>query len=122
MNMKQDVERSAFLINCSCCQYSFEPAQKLCVNTMNTKRVIIAKICPLLGHDILQTTPAPLCNYYSEVCGLQSLQEQQQQWTIPDTLLQSNMKDAIAEDFLPAYKVSKNQMLCMPSRQHRAWH
>lgn len=40
-----------------------------------------------------------------EVCGLQTLQEQQRQWTIPDTLLQSNMKDAIAEDFLPAYKV-----------------
>lgn len=36
---------------------------------------------------------------------VQSLQEQQRQWTIPDTLLRSNMKDAIAEDFLPSYHV-----------------
>lgn len=43
----------------------------------------------------------------SAICDLQNLQEQQKRWTIPDTLLQSNMKDAIAEDFLPAYKVSK---------------
>ncbi|KAL0036401.1 hypothetical protein WJX77_006182 [Trebouxia sp. C0004] len=34
---------------------------------------------------------------------IQGLQEQQSQWTIPDTLLRSNMKDAIAEDFLPLY-------------------
>lgn len=39
---------------------------------------------------------------------MQSLQEQQRQWVIPDTLLQSNMKDAIAEDFLPSYSVSKH--------------
>lgn len=36
---------------------------------------------------------------------LQSLQEQQSQWSIPDPLLRSNMKDALAEDFLPVYKV-----------------
>ena len=37
---------------------------------------------------------------------VQGLQEQQSQWTIPDTLLRSNMKDAIAEDFLPSYSAS----------------
>ena len=39
---------------------------------------------------------------------VQGLQEQQSQWTIPDTLLRSNMKDAIAEDFLPSYSASSH--------------
>ena len=45
---------------------------------------------------------------------LQTLQEQQQQWTIPDALLQSNMKDAIAEDFLPSYHVSAAASSALP--------
>ena len=36
---------------------------------------------------------------------MQGLQEQQSLWSIPDPLLRSNMKDALAEDFLPVYKV-----------------
>ena len=51
----------------------------------------------LLGQ---QHYPAHVCNV------LQSLQEQQSQWSIPDPLLRSNMKDALAEDFLPVYKVT----------------
>lgn len=37
---------------------------------------------------------------------LQGLHERQSQWTIPDPVLRSNMKDAIAQDFLPQYRVS----------------
>ena len=42
---------------------------------------------------------------YHDTGVMQSLQEQQSQWSIPDPLLRSNMKDALAEDFLPVYKV-----------------
>lgn len=43
---------------------------------------------------------------------MKGLQEQQSQWTIPDTVLRSNMKDAIAEDFLPSYNVRALACAC----------
>ena len=72
-----------------------------------------------LSHGIISSFPASkVCDYCKAGCycswncmlicashAVQSLQEQQHQWTIPDTLLRSNMKDAIAEDFLPSYHV-----------------
>jgi hypothetical protein len=36
---------------------------------------------------------------------LAELREQQCAWTIPDAALRANLKDAIAEDFLPHYQV-----------------
>ena len=36
---------------------------------------------------------------------LGELRETQSGWTIPDTALRANMKDAIIDDFLPAYQV-----------------
>ena len=46
------------------------------------------------------------------VFAVKGLQEQQSQWTIPDTVLRSNMKDAIAEDFLPSYNVRAVACAC----------
>jgi hypothetical protein len=36
---------------------------------------------------------------------LTELRDAQCTWTIPDPALKANMKDAVAEDFLPLYKV-----------------
>ena len=37
---------------------------------------------------------------------LTELRDTQSAWTIPDASLRANMKDAVAEDFVPLYKVS----------------
>ena len=34
-------------------------------------------------------------------------------WTIPDAALRANMKDAIIDDFLPAYKVCHGMLLAL---------
>lgn len=38
---------------------------------------------------------------------LTELRDTQSAWTIPDASLRANMKDAVAEDFVPLYKVSR---------------
>lgn len=38
---------------------------------------------------------------------LTELRDAQTTWTIPDAALKANMKDAVAEDFLPVYKVGR---------------
>ena len=40
---------------------------------------------------------------------ISELRDTQCSWTIPDASLRANMKDAIAEDFVPLYKVSACQ-------------
>lgn len=39
---------------------------------------------------------------------LTELHDAQSTWTIPDPALKANMKDAVAEDFLPLYKVRRH--------------
>ena len=47
---------------------------------------------------------------------LGELKEVQSGWTIPDAALRANMKDAIMDDFLPAYKVRS----AIPARPDRS--
>ena len=89
---------------------SFRQQQHLCCSSKMSnlaKQVETMPSSRLYDGHVPPPLPPPLLS----LCGLQSLQEQQRQWTIPDTLLQSNMKDAIAEDFLPSYKVSMSGWL-----------
>lgn len=43
---------------------------------------------------------------------LTELRDAQCTWTIPDPALKANMKDAVAEDFLPLYKVCSGISVC----------
>ena len=47
------------------------------------------------------------------------LRDSQCAWTIPDAALRANMKDAIAEDFLPPYKVGPFLKLSNPTSMFR---
>lgn len=45
---------------------------------------------------------------------IQSLHEVQSAWIVPDALLRRNLKDVIAEDFLPFYLAFFNRYKVLP--------
>jgi len=96
----------------------FTPMQfNLCRAEFCLTHELYAYACLPASLQHVETSRAGGCNSYGQF-GLKLCvlcfegQEQQSQWTIPDTLLRSNMKDAIAEDFLPSYNVREVAYVC----------